>query len=189
MHNAPSMSKTQKIHCKNPYFLSLFIVIYLYEYFVFVSVPPVSREFSMQGLCDREVLEGSALQCYSHCSEWCRYEQDCPSPLLHWHQAVLVFPRFVFKFKFLYKSYILLGFAEQIVSISQDDSLFASYFWWREFYHAKPCDHGIACHTSSYTDVRKYIVNSIMTSYWPRLTASSAPSSTSSLLRLRWRLM
>ena len=32
MHNAPSMSKTQKIHCKNPYFLSLFIVIYLCIY-------------------------------------------------------------------------------------------------------------------------------------------------------------
>lgn len=43
-------------------------------------------------------------------------------------------------------------FAEHIVSVSQNDSLFASYFWWRDFYQARPCDHGITCHGSSFTD-------------------------------------
>ena len=37
--------------------------------------------------------------------------------------------------------------------MSEDDALFASYFWWRKFYTAKPCDHDIVCHASSLTKV------------------------------------
>ena len=50
----------------------------------------------------------------------------------------------------------MIDFAKHIVSISKDDSLFASYFWWREFYQARHCDHGITCHSSSFIDVSKF---------------------------------
>ena len=62
---------------------------------IFFSVLPVSGELSMQGLRDREVLESFALQRNSHCAEWCRYDNHCSTSLIHWYQAVLVFPRFV----------------------------------------------------------------------------------------------
>merc|ERR1712183_848223 len=46
-------------------------------------------------------------------------------------------------------------FAKYVVTVSQDDELFASYFWWRKFYRARPCNtrHGmeIACHTYTFT--------------------------------------
>ena len=158
---------------------------------ILVSVLPVSGELSMQGLCNREVLEDPALQCDSHIAQWSRYDHHCSSPLLHWYQAVLIFPRFVLIIDFLYNQYIQsinqykrfisIDFAKHIVSVSQNDSLFASYFWWRDFYQARPCDHGITCHSSSFTDVSYTVWSTIigrgmsrLGSHWSRVLLAPA---------------
>ena len=55
---------------------------------------------------------------------------------------------------------IQIDFAKYIVAVSQDDELFASFFWWRTFYQARPCGsrYGmeIACHTETFTQVNQY---------------------------------
>ena len=44
-----------------------------------------------------------------------------------------------------------LEFGEYLVRVSQDASLFSSYFWWRDYYASPGCTHPVACHTASYT--------------------------------------
>ena len=43
------------------------------------------------------------------------------------------------------------------MAVSQDDELFASYFWWRKFYRARTCGSRngfeISCHTETFTEV------------------------------------
>ena len=53
-----------------------------------------------------------------------------------------------------------------MVAVSEDDQLFASYFWWRNYYRATPCKdrHGmeIACHKSTFTEVTTVFVKLIL---------------------------
>ena len=41
------------------------------------------------------------------------------------------------------------------MKVSEDEALFASYFWWRKFYRARPCSEqhemGVACHRETFT--------------------------------------
>ena len=54
------------------------------------------------------------------------------------------------------------------MAVSQDDELFASYFWWRKFYRARPCNsrHGmeIACHTYTFTQVWRVLKSRLLPS-------------------------
>ena len=50
-------------------------------------------------------------------------------------------------FKYIFS---IIDFAQHIIRVSQDDSLFASYFWWRDYYASPGCDHYVACSSRSY---------------------------------------
>ena len=59
-----------------------------------------------------------------------------------------------------------LDFAAHVVAVSEDDQLFASYFWWRKYYRATPCrvrqGMEIACHTATFTEVTTMFVKLIL---------------------------
>ena len=44
-----------------------------------------------------------------------------------------------------------LEFAEYLVRVSKDTSLFSSYFWWRDYYASPGCDHNVACNSRTYS--------------------------------------
>ena len=66
-----------------------------------------------------------------------------------------------------------LDFAAHVVAVSEDDQLFASYFWWRNYYRATPCKdrYGmeIACHKSTFTEVTTVFVKLILFNGHPGL--------------------
>ena len=43
--------------------------------------------------------------------------------------------------------------AEYLKLVARNDSLFASYFWWRDYYKEEFCDHKIVCHKKSFQQV------------------------------------
>ena len=47
-------------------------------------------------------------------------------------------------------------FAKYLAKVSRRPALFASYFWWREYYRAEPCDHNIICHRRLLQKVSRY---------------------------------
>ena len=49
--------------------------------------------------------------------------------------------------------FLFPDFALHILRVSRDPSLFASYFWWRDFYKAESCNHKIICHKKSFENV------------------------------------
>ena len=46
-----------------------------------------------------------------------------------------------------------LEFAQYVLTVSKSPSLFASYFWWRDYYKEEFCDHKIVCHKKSFQQV------------------------------------
>ena len=52
-------------------------------------------------------------------------------------------------------------FAKYLVKVSRRPALFASYFWWREYYRAEPCDHNIICHRRLLQKVSRYKIQAI----------------------------
>ena len=57
-------------------------------------------------------------------------------------------------FHFAYtKTTFFPAFALHIQRVSRDPSLFASYFWWKDFYRIEPCNHKIICHKKLFDKV------------------------------------
>ena len=63
-----------------------------------------------------------------------------------------------------HKKYV--EFAKYIVRVSEDDALFASFFWWRKFYRAKKCEnrHGMEIFCYDFTQVRTGLIRCIFLS-------------------------
>ena len=54
---------------------------------------------------------------------------------------------------FLFYNIFIAEFAQYVLTVSKSPSLFASYFWWRDYYKEEFCDHKIVCHKKSYQEV------------------------------------
>ena len=53
-----------------------------------------------------------------------------------------------------------IEFAEYIVRVSEDDALFASFFWWKQFYRANKCENrnGMEIFCYDFTQVRTGLI-------------------------------
>ena len=71
-------------------------------------------------------------------SEWCQYVQDSPTTLIHQCPSKQVKRSFLKSFTVHSKDFkSTQDLAKYLIKVSADDRLFASYFWWREHYHAE----------------------------------------------------
>ena len=61
------------------------------------------------------------------------------------------------KIKKIIHQFFKIEFAEFIVRVSEDDALFASFFWWKTFYQAGKCENrqGMEIFCYPFTEVRK----------------------------------
>ena len=54
---------------------------------------------------------------------------------------------------------IIQDAAKYMIKVSEDDKLFASYFWWRDYYKEEFCDHRHICHKKSYQQANSHKKN------------------------------
>ena len=59
----------------------------------------------------------------------------------------------LYAFNELFLFLFIAEFAQYVLTVSKSPSLFASYFWWRDYYKEEFCDHKIVCHKKSYQEV------------------------------------
>ena len=68
-------------------------------------------------------------------SKWCQYVQDSPTTLIHQCPSKQVKRSFLKGSTFHFKDFkSTRDLAKYLLKVSEDDRLFASYFWWREHY-------------------------------------------------------
>ena len=127
-----------------------------------ILVLPLTGELPVQGLHHWEVLQSPALPCDPSSPEWCQHDWYSTPTLLHRYQGLLIFWRYYHHFQILSwfgnHLYYFEEFAKYIVRVSEDDALFASYFWWKEYYRASRCDNrqGMEIFCYSFTQVARY---------------------------------
>ena len=148
------MSQYDQQHLPREY-LEIFALKRLHILRLYLSVLSCSGEFSLPWLHHWEVLEGSAFWHYPSCSQRCQHVRDCSSPLLHWYQGIwnLFWWWFNLPILFCIWNQKISAFALHIQRVSRDASLFASYFWWKDFYKIEPCNHKIICHKKLFEKV------------------------------------